>query len=49
MVAGLSEKEKATRLEPFKHFLQTDVQLLITQVHQQPVGEDEVDTGEKVK
>ena len=49
MVAGLSEKEKATWLEPVKHFLHADVQLLITQVHQQPVGENDVDTEEKVR
>lgn len=48
MVAGLSEEEKSTRLQPVQHFLHEGLQLFVTQIHQQPIGEDKVDTEEIV-
>lgn len=43
MVAGLSEEQKATGPQPAQHLLYKGLQLLVAQVHQQPVGEDEVE------
>lgn len=44
MVTGLSEEKEASRLQPAQHPLDEALELLVAQVHQQPVGEDEVKT-----
>lgn len=49
MVAGLSEEKKAAGPQPAQHLLYENLQLLVTQVHQQPVGEDEVNTEENIE
>lgn len=46
VVAGLSEEKKSTRPQPAQHLHHEGVELFITQVHQQPVGEDEINAEE---
>lgn len=42
MVTGLPEEEKSTRPQPTYGLVNEGFKLVVTQVHQQPVGEDEV-------
>lgn len=44
VVTGLSEEKEAPRPQPAQHPLDEALELLVAQVHQQPVGEDEVET-----
>lgn len=46
VVTGLSKEEKSPRPQPAQHLLHCGLELLVTQVHQQPVGEDDVKTAE---
>ena len=49
VVAWLSEEKKAAGPQPAQHLLDENLQLLVAQVHQQPVGEDEVNTEENIE
>lgn len=49
MVTGLSKEQEAPRLQPAQHPHDEALELLVAQVHQQPVGEDEVKTEKKIE
>lgn len=49
VVTGLSKKKKTTRPQPAQHLLYKGPELFIIQVHQQPIGEDEVKAKENIE
>jgi hypothetical protein len=46
MEAGFPEEDFATRTQPLEHLGEQIQNLLLTQIHQQPVREDHINTEE---